>query len=164
MAAGGLLSVLVRRPELVARLGLLDGDRRGLLDEPLERAALRQVALEIVEAPGLLEARAQLLGLGVLARGAGLQRVEDVALAGLDVLLVDDGGDDRLAAQRLLGLGLGLLEELLLALAGDLEVGLAVDALVAERVQHALPLLLGARGDELLGHVDLGLLDHGVED
>ena len=58
---------------------------------------------------------------------------------------LDDRGDHRLAAQRLLGLGRGLLDDLVLAAAGDLQVGLARDALVGERVQRALPQLARAR-------------------
>ena len=54
-------------------------------------------------------------GVVPLARGDGLQRVEDVAVGGLDALGLDDRGDHGLAAQRLLGVGLGLLEDLVLA-------------------------------------------------
>src|SRR3954451_24301358 len=98
--------------------GLLDAGRsaaRALCQE-LDGLALGQVLLELVQAALLLEPLAQLLGLGALLEGGVLERVEDVAVGGLDALLLDDGGQDGLAAQGLLGVRAGLLEELLLGL------------------------------------------------
>jgi hypothetical protein len=103
-----------------------------VLGEVVDRGALGEVLAELVEAPGGLQALAQLLGRRALAGRGGLQRGQQVAVRGLDVLGLDDGRDDCLAAQRLLGVGLGLLEDLLLGLAGDLQVGVLRDPLVAE--------------------------------
>src|SRR4051794_4284519 len=62
-------SALVGRPDLLARGGAARIERLGLFDQEVERGALRQVGPHVVEAPGLLEALAQLLRRGVLARG-----------------------------------------------------------------------------------------------
>ena len=81
------------------------------LGQQVDGAALGEVLAQLVEAAGLLQALAQLLRRRALARGGRLQRVEDVAVGGLDALGLDDGRDDRLAAQRALGVGLGLRED-----------------------------------------------------
>src|SRR3954454_23329908 len=155
--------ILVGRPQLPARAGLLDGERPGVLGQHVDRLALGDLLAQVVEAPGLVEAVAQLLGRRALARGRGLQGVEHVAVGRVDALGLDDGGDDGLAAQRALGVGARLGEDLVLALAGDLQVALACDPLVAERVHHAVPQLAGARLDERVGHLDRRVVDDGVE-
>src|SRR3954452_4795715 len=86
------LVLLVGRPQLVARPRLVLGDRPGVLGEEVDRRALGEVLLDLVEATRLLEALAQLLGRHALARGRCLQRVEDVAVGRLDVLGVDHRG------------------------------------------------------------------------
>ena len=71
----------------------------------------------VVQAAGLLAGASRSFSGDVRSRAAvALQRVEHVALGGLDALGLDDRGDDGLAAQRLLGVGLGLVEDLLLGL------------------------------------------------
>src|SRR3954467_8671091 len=71
--------VLLGSPQLVAGLGLLDGYRSRLAGEQIDGGALGEVLAQVVEAPGLLQARAQLLGRGSLAGGGRLQGVEHVA-------------------------------------------------------------------------------------
>src|SRR4051812_45673798 len=155
--------LLVGRPQLLAGTRLLGRDRLRVLGNEVDRRALGEILLDLVEAAGLLEALAQLLGRSALARGRGLQRVEHVAIGGLDVLGLDHGGDDGLATDRALRVGMGLAEDLLLALSGDPQVVLARDALVAERVHHPVPHLARPRLDERLGHLDGRLVDDGVE-
>src|SRR3954453_4257142 len=130
---------------------LLLRERARVLGEEVDGLALGQVLLELVEAPGLLEAVAQLLGRRALARGRRLQRVEQVAVAGLDPLGLDHGGDDRLALERLLGVGARLGEDVVLVAAGHLQVRLARDALVAERVDHPVEELPRARVHSVSG-------------
>ena len=60
---------------------------------------------------------------------------------GLIALGLDDRGDDRLAAKRELGFGLHLGDDLRLLATDDLQVGLARDAAMGERVHHPLPHL-----------------------
>src|SRR4051794_19695405 len=124
LLSGAFGLALLGRPQLVARGRLLGRERARVLGEELDRLALGEVLLELVEAPGLLEAVAQLLGRRALARGRRLQRVEQVAVGGLDPLGLDHGGDDRLALERLLGVGPSLGEDLVLVAAGHLEVRL----------------------------------------
>ena len=90
---------------------------------------------------------------GPLARGL-LDRLEDLLVGRLDALGLDDRGEHRLAPQRLLGVGLALLDDLALVAPGDPQVRLARDALVRERVQHLVPQLAGARLDERVGDVE----------
>src|SRR3954467_14443249 len=156
--------LLLGRPQLLARLRLLLGDRLGVLGQELDGEALRQLLPQAVQASGLLEALAELLGRGALARGRALQRVEHGAVGRLDALRLDHGGDDRLALDRELGVGARLGDDLVLGLAGDPQVVVARDALVAERMDHPLPQLVGARLDERLGPLHRRLLDDGVDD
>src|SRR3954452_6987785 len=78
--------LLVGRPQLVSRARLVGRDGLGVLGDEVDGGALGQIVLDLVEAAGLLEALAQLLGRRALARGRCLQRVEHVAVRGLDVL------------------------------------------------------------------------------
>src|SRR4051794_33692773 len=95
--------LVARRPDLLARGRAACFDRLGLLYEEVDRGALGEVLAQVVEPAGLVELVAELLGRGVLARGGGLQRVEDVAVGRFDVLGLDHRDEDGLAAQRLLG-------------------------------------------------------------
>jgi hypothetical protein len=61
-------AALVGRPELVARRSPAGVDRVGVLDEVVDRRALGEVLADLVEAPGVLEALAQLLRRRALAR------------------------------------------------------------------------------------------------
>jgi hypothetical protein len=69
----------------------------------------------------------------------------------------------RSSSQRLLGARLCLLEQVVLGLLGDLQVGLLVDAAVPERVEHLVDQLARAALDQVVGHVDLRLVHGGVE-
>ena len=91
------------------------------------------------------------------------QRGLDLLVGDLDALLLDDRREHRLPLQRQLGLGLGLADELLLGLAGDLEVLARVHALRLEAAGGAVPHLVRLRVHELVGHVELGLGHHRVD-
>src|SRR3954447_14157893 len=150
-------------PQLVARLCLVDRDRLGLLGEQVERPARGDVSLQRLLAPGVAQALKQLGGCGLLALGRGRKRLLEVLVGGLDPLRLDNGGEDRLAPKRPLGVGLCLVDELVVVLAGDAQVGLLGDPLVAERVDHLVVELVRARVDEGVGQVDLRLARGGVE-
>ena len=109
--------------------------------------ALGEVLLAARRAGPAFSSRvAQLLGRACCSRAAvACERVEDVAVGRLDPLGLDDRGEDGLAAQRLLGVGLGLLEDLVLVAAGDLQVDLLGDPLVA-RASAACGPTARARG------------------
>src|SRR3954447_7256133 len=122
LLSGAFRLALVGRPQLVADAGLLGRDRLGVVGEELDRGPLGQVLADLVEPARLLEALAELLRRDALARGRRLQRVEHVAVGGLDVLGLHHGGDHGLAADRLRSVGMGVAQELLLALARHLQV------------------------------------------
>ena len=157
--------LLLGRPELLARLGLLDGDRRRGLGDRGRRPGGRRGRAQRVQAAGLAQPLEQLLGRGALAlrpraRAPRARSSSDGSMR----LGLDDRGEHRLAAQRLLGVGLGLLEDLLLGAARDLQVGLARDALVRERVQRLVPhLLRRAPRRASSGTSTVALGDGGVE-
>src|SRR3954453_9341720 len=127
------------RPELVARLRLLHRDGRGGLRDAVDRLALCELGLEPLEPAAGAQPLEQLLGRGAVGGGGTLERLEHLLVARLDPLGLDDGGEHGLAAQVAPG-GLAVLgDDLVLALARDLQVHLARDALVGERVDHLLP-------------------------
>ena len=82
----------------------------------------------------------------------------------VDALHLDQRSDRRLAADRLLGVTLGAVDEVVLALAHGLEVRVRVDAAAVQRVGKFVPELVGARVDVAVRDVDLGLLGHSVDD
>src|SRR4051812_15715770 len=62
-ARGGLLGLVgPGRPELVARLCLLDGDRLGGVGDAVDRLALGELRLQPVQAPARAQALEKLLG------------------------------------------------------------------------------------------------------
>src|SRR5215218_5740759 len=150
-------------PELVAGLRLLDRDRLGGVRQEVERLALRELRLEGVEAAGGPHPLEQLVRARALRRRGLLERLEQLVLRRLDRVGGDDRGEHRLALELALGVGLALGDDVVLRAAGDLQVHLLRDALVAERVQHLLPQLARARLDQRLGDVDLRVRDGGVE-
>src|SRR5215218_369910 len=87
------------RPELLARLGLARRDRLRGVGHEVDRAALRQVLLERVDAPGGLKPLEQLLRRVALGRRS--DGLEQIVLARLDALGLDDRGQDGLATERL---------------------------------------------------------------
>ena len=105
----------------------------------------------------------QLRGLDALALGGRGERLEQLLLGRADLLGRDDGREHGLAAQRQLGVRLHLGEDLLLGAPGDLQVGLARDAAVGQRVEHPLPHLLRPRLDQLGRQVDARGGHGGVE-
>src|SRR3954470_21832309 len=163
-ARSALLGLVgARGPELVPRLGLLDGDRRGGVGDAVDRLALREVRLEALEPAAGPQALEQLLGRGAVGGSRALERLEHLVVARLDPLGLDDGGEHGLAAQVARGRLAVLGDDRLLVLAGDLEVHLARDALVRERVEHLLPQLARAGVDERVRDVDRGGGDGGVD-
>ena len=89
--------------------------------------------------------------------------VEDLVVGHLDALCLHHRGQHRLAAQRALGVGLGLGDQLLLGLVGDLEVLLGVEALLLEAAGGDVPHLVRLGVHELVGDVDLGLGRDGID-
>src|SRR5690349_3712152 len=99
-ARSGLLRLVgARGPELVAGLGLLDGDRGGGVGDAVVRLALRELGLQAVEAAAGAQAVEQLLGRRAVGGGGALERLEHLLVARLDALGLDDGGEHGLAAQ-----------------------------------------------------------------
>src|SRR5690349_17260830 len=129
LAGGGLLRgglrLLLRarlRRLLHPFAGLLADDRLGLGDDEVDRLLGGELLGQGLDAAGLAQAGEQLLARDLLALGGALERVEQLLLGRHEVLGLDDGGQHGLPAQRQVGLGLGVLDELFLGLAGDLEV------------------------------------------
>ena len=126
---GASCALLLRRPELVARLRPA---RRGsaLACSTIRSTALRMaMSSRSASSPPcarafLSERRSALsLGAGLARLGRRLaQRVEHLVVGDLDALGLDHRGQHGLAAQRPLGVGLGLGDQLLLGLARELEV------------------------------------------
>src|SRR3954447_7989151 len=98
----------------------LDGLRR--VRDEIQRLALGEVLLELIEPARGLQPLEQLLRRHAVRRLA--DRLEQFLLGRVDPLGLDDRGQDRLAAQRLLGVLLALLDDLGLLAARDLQVGL----------------------------------------
>ena len=126
--------VLAGGPQLLARLGLLDADRLRLRDEQLERLPVATSSRRRSSRP-FLRSRSSSSWRGRAGRARRSARAPaSISLVGrLDLLGVDDRRQHRLAAQRVGGLGLGLVRERLLVLAGDLQVGLLRDPLARQR-------------------------------
>src|SRR3954454_7920569 len=163
-ARTGLFRLIgARGPELVARLRLLDRDRGGGLRDAVDRLALGELGLEAVDPAAGAQALEQLLRRGAVGGGSALERLEHLLVARLDALGLDDGGEHGLATYVAPGRLAVLGDDLVLVLAGDLEVRLARDALVGERVDHLLPPLARARFDERVGDVDRGGGNGGVD-
>ena len=103
------------------------------LDDEVDRLALaRSSSRSVVQAAGLLEPVEQLLRRRALALRRSPAARRGCSLVGrLDALGLDDRGEHGLAPQRLLGVGLAPpSRSSVLGLAGDLQVGVLVDALV----------------------------------
>src|SRR5215212_8829695 len=133
---------------LAGGLGGLGRDRLRRLRDEVQRLALGEVLLERVEPPGRLQPLQQLLRRGAV--GGLADRLEQLLLGRIDALGLDDRGEHGLAAERLLGVLLALLDDLVLLAPGDAQVRLLGDALMRERVQHLVPQLAGAGLDERL--------------
>ena len=102
------------------------------------RAAMS--SLTRVEAALAAQAVEQLLRLVAAALGVGSPSASRTSSSETSMLLgLDDRGEDGLAAERLLGVGLGLLEQLLLGLLRDPQVGVLAMPWWRERVQHVVP-------------------------
>src|SRR3954447_2040607 len=148
-ARSGLLGLVgARGPELVTSLRLLDGDRCGGVGDVFDRLALGECGLEAVEPAAGAQALEQLLRRRAVGGGGALERLEHLLVARLDALGLHDRGEDGLAAQGAAGGLAGLGDDLFLVLACDLQVHLARDALVGERVDHLLPALARAGVDQ----------------
>ena len=103
-------------------------------DEQLDRLARGDVLAQPVEPPARAQLLEQLLdGRALRARRVGSSASRTSLVARLDPLGLDDRGEHGLAPERRRGLGLGLVGERLLVLAGDPQVGLLGDALARER-------------------------------
>src|SRR3954452_22592578 len=134
------LLLFLRRPELVARLRLIDRDRLRALDEDVDRLAHGHVLAKEVVAALLLHAVERLPDLLVARVAGGLaQRLEQLVVGDLDPLGLDHGREHGLALQRLLRVRLGVLDQLVLVLARELEVLLRVEALALETPGRVLP-------------------------
>src|SRR3954454_19513819 len=165
----GFLRFLVGRPQLLARLGLLERDRLAVLDDQVDRLAHRDVlAQRLLGAlrAGPLQRPLELLLAHLAAVGGGggrAQRVLNLVLGHLDALGLDDRAEHRLALERQLRLWLCLGDELLLLLAGHLEVLARGGALGLETAGGAVPHLLRLRVPQLVRHVHLRARHRGVD-
>ena len=97
------------------------------------------------------------------ALGVGRERLEQLVVGGVDAPRPRRSRRGRPRARSACSAsGLASSIDLVLVLAGDLQVGGAVDALVRERVDHPLPQLPRARLDERVGHLDGRVVDGGL--
>ncbi len=138
----------------------------GLADSASRSSALRcaRSSLRLSRRPLARRRSSSFFGRRLLPRRRRLgDRLEHLLLGRLERLGLGHGGQHGLAPQRLLGVRLGLLDRLLLGAAGDAQVGLAVDALVGERVQHRVPQLARPRLDQRVRHLDRRRRDRGVQ-
>ena len=81
----------------------------------------------------------------------------------VDALPLDQRSDRRLATDRLLGVALGAVDEVVLALAHGLEVRVRVDAAAVQRVGKLVPELVRARVDVAVRDLDRRLLGDRVD-
>ena len=109
------------------------------LDQQLDRLAAGEVARAARSSRPALRSCSSSFSAVVPSRSAaGASASSELLVGRLDLLGLDDRRDHRLAPQRARGLGLGLVGELLLLLAGDLQVRLLGDPL-ARRASTASP-------------------------
>src|ERR1700684_448509 len=153
----------VGRPELLARLGLLERYRLGLGCDQLDRLTRGEILTDLIQASGLAEIVEQLLWLDSLTLGGGGDDFQQVVIARNDRLRRHHRGDHRFAAQRLGRLGGKLGDEIVLLAPGDLQVGLAGYAAMGEGVEHSIPHLAGLRLHERLGDLYVRACIHRVE-
>ena len=144
-------SSLPGRPQLLARLRLLDADRLRALDDQLERhAAWPTSSRSLSSRPFFAGARAasrrscRLAPRPARAPRAARSSVGSICSASTIA------AEHRLAPQRRGRLGLGLVRQRLLVLAGDPQVGLLRDPLARQRAERLLEHLVRARVDELV--------------
>ena len=134
-----------------------------LVDELLDDAAPAERGADEVAAPLRVEVAQQLLVAGV-ALAARAISASTSASGIVEALGLGDLAQDQQDPDALLGVGAEVGVELLVALAGDLRVGLLADPLAgegaAELVVHDLDLLL----DEDVGQVDRGVGDGVLDD
>ena len=146
--------LLAGRPELLARLGLLDADRLGLARRAARppggwrrpRAAPRGRPLASAAARAARRRSAPSRSAAGSSASSSSSSVGSICSAST----IAASTASRRSALR--GVGLGLVGERLLVLAGDLQVGLLGDALARERRERLLEQLVGARVDEPVGH------------
>ena len=81
-------------------------------------------ALNVSSRPADFIRSSSFLALVPLLRRRLLERLEHLVLGGLDALGLDDRGEHRLALELALGVDLALVDDLVLAAAGDLQVHL----------------------------------------
>src|SRR5581483_1527061 len=96
LTRAALGAFLARGPQLLASLGLLDADRLGLGHEQLDGLAGGHLLAHPIEAPGLAQPVEQLVHRGALTLGTRLERLADLLVGRLDVLGLDDRGQDGL--------------------------------------------------------------------
>ena len=99
-----------------------------------------------------------------VALGRRAQRLDEILVAGLDLLGGDDRGQDRLAPQGAGRVGLGVVGEGLLVLAGDLQIHLLRDALAGQRVHRLVDDLVRSRVHELVRQLNRRLVGGGLQD
>src|SRR5215831_1544947 len=138
--------LLLRRPDRLARLVQIRGDRLHLGGDAVEGALEAKVLADPVGAAVGEEA----LDVGVVL-AAFMQLLADLVVGHLDRELVGDRLEDELPGDRQRRLGAEPLLELLRRLAGELQVGAGVDAARLQAPGEARQQLTGARLDERTG-------------
>ena len=155
---------LLGRPELLARLGLLERDRLRALDEHVDRLARARSSRSASSGPPCAGARAASPASCPRAAAVGASASSSSSSLGSMPSASTTAASTASRRARCSASGLRLGEDLLLGPAGDLQVGVLVEMpWCDERVQHPVPQLARARVDERVGHVDGRLGDGGVE-
>src|SRR5919201_2037698 len=159
----GLGGFLVGGPDLLARAGGLARDALHLGRDPVERLPQPQVAAQrFVAAAGehLLDG---LVGIVVVQLGLLADQLLDLLVGDLEPELVGDRLEDELARDRELRLRTEPLDELLAALARELEVRLRADDAALERAPERVQQLPSPRPPERDGGPEVRSLDERVD-
>src|SRR5664280_2201941 len=87
------------RPELLASLRLIDADGARLPDEHLDRLTVGDVLAQRLETAGLAQLLHEISGVRSVTLGRRAQRLDELAVRGLDLLGGDDRGEHGLAPE-----------------------------------------------------------------
>src|ERR671933_2665318 len=154
---------LLGGPQLVTRMGELDGNSLDTVRDDVERLSEAQIAAELVERAVLTKGGERLVGvLPRLGRLFADERLE-ILVGHFDAFLRRDRVEDELTLHGLLGLRAERGGDVLLRLTGHREVRLGRDPALLERAENPPPKIRGSPVDERVGALDLRDLDERVD-
>src|ERR1044072_8771974 len=158
-----LLLLLLRGPDLLARLGLLERDRHRRPDDQVDRLAHANVFADHRVAAILAQPLQQLLRRRPLLLGGVGQRLGHLLLGDLDLLRLGARRPHSPAPQLGFGVRFGLLDHVLTGLALHLQVGVGAHPARRQLPLDPLPALPGGSGWECLGDLDGRCRGSGVD-